>query len=80
MAIASVRPRGAAVKNPRKPECPACGHRDCPGWQTGDPIHEYRGKDNWFLGCHCPGCSRSRSESGGFLGALASALKGEGQP
>lgn len=58
----------------KKPRCPACNHRDCKGWQPGDPEHEYRGKGSWFLGCHCAGCSRARAESGGFFGAMADAL------
>lgn len=58
-------------KNPR---CPACNRRDCKGWQPGDPVHEYRGKGSWLLGCHCDGCSRARRESGGFFGALADVL------
>jgi hypothetical protein len=61
----------------KKPECVACGQRDCKGWQPGDPVHEYRGRGSWNLGCHCENCCKARSESGGFMGALASHLKGE---
>jgi hypothetical protein len=57
--------------------CEACGNRNCKGWQKGDPVHEYRGKGSWNLGCHCDGCSKAREESGGFMGALASHLKGD---
>ncbi|GAD62063.1 hypothetical protein PA6_009_00690 [Aquipseudomonas alcaligenes NBRC 14159] len=64
----------------KKPRCPACNLRDCPGWQPGDPVHEYRGKGSWYLGCHCEGCSRARQESGGFIGALAEALSPPRQP
>lgn len=62
---------------PNKPNpCPVCGQRDCKGLQETDPVHEYRGKGSWFLGCHCPGCSQARDESGGFMGALADHMSG----
>lgn len=61
----------------KKPKCEACGHRDCAGWKDGDPIHEYRGKGNWVLGCHCDGCTKSREETGGLFGAISYHLSGE---
>lgn len=54
--------------------CDVCGNCNCKGWQEGEPVHEYRGKGSWNLGCHCPGCTQARNESGGFFGALADAL------
>ncbi|MCS3839408.1 hypothetical protein HNR03_004019 [Pseudomonas sp. JAI111] len=63
------------MRNEPKP-CPVCGQRDCKGQQETDPVHEYRGKGSWCLGCHCPGCSQARDESGGFMGALADHMSG----
>ncbi len=59
----------------KRKACPACGHKDCEGWQPGQPQHEYR-KGNWFLGCHCPNCMKSRDEAGGFIALLQSEVKG----
>lgn len=58
----------------KKVRCEACGHTDCKGWQEGQPVHEYRGKGKWNLGCHCENCTQARNESGGFMGALADYL------
>lgn len=58
----------------KKPVCEICLRSDCPGWQDRQPVHEYRGKGSWFLGCHCEGCAKARNESGGFFGALADHL------
>jgi hypothetical protein len=61
----------------KKPACEICLRTDCPGWDDGDPFHEYQGKGKWFLGCHCEGCRRARNESGGFIGALVDHLNGD---
>ena len=63
----------------KRARCAICNRRDCKGWQPGDPVHEYRGKNSWNLGCHCEACCRSRDESGGFFGALADALNPSAQ-
>lgn len=60
----------------KHPPCEVCGQRDCKGWQETEPAHEYRGKGSWNLGCHCPGCTQARNESGGFFGALHEHLSG----
>lgn len=60
----------------KKPRCEACNKTDCPGWQEGQPIHEFRGKGKWFLGCHCENCWKARLMSGGFIGALVDHLAG----
>lgn len=53
----------------KKKTCEACGRTDCPGWNDGDPFHEYKA-GNWTFGCHCEACSNARTEAGGFIGLV----------